>query len=253
MTAVLKAKTYTESPHVARMFRRLGALFTAAQAPTKSCVLAELEKSRIEFNRGVRVDELQALRDTVKSLALFIEDLGQDGSSSQPDLSVAELVKAKLEDEAGTLALRRKHVPSSDEMTTQKSVQTGDALIAQCLHASKESMARRIAKGEFLASGELQRLLHIKRASISAAVKAGRMFAVVGPSGNNYYPAYFADERLDRRALEKVARVLGQLPGASKHYFFTAKSIALNSTPLDALRDGRLEEVLTVATSFTER
>jgi hypothetical protein len=84
-------------------------------------------------------------------------------------------------------------------MSTPKSMREGDAFMAQASAKSNATVATRIANGKFLTSGELQRLLDIKRASISGAVKTGRMFAVVGPSGDNYYPAYFADESLDRK------------------------------------------------------
>lgn len=113
--------------------------------------------------------------------------------------------------------------------------------------------AARIANGELISSGELQRALDVKRQAISVAVKAKRLFAIVGPSGENFYPAYYADETLDRRKLEQVSKALGSLPAPSKHHFFTSKSSMLGETPLQALRKGREADVLAAAAGFAER
>ena len=84
-------------------------------------------------------------------------------------------------------------------------------------------------------------------------IGAGQTQAIVGPSGENFYPAFYADNTIDRRKLETVAKVLGPLPAAAKFFFFTAKSTLLQSTPLQALRMGRVDEVLTAAAGFAER
>lgn len=80
-------------------------------------------------------------------------------------------------------------------------------------------------------------------------MKAGLLFAFVGPSDENYYPAFKVDPSLDRRAIEQVSKVRGALPAASKYYFFTEQFTALQDTPLAALRSGRLAEVLAAADS----
>lgn len=251
MTAIFKSKA--KGPAGAELFGQLGALFTSPKVPTTSRVSAELEKSLSRLRGRVSLEELIALRETVRSLALFIDKIEPDASGAAPDLETANLATARKEDEIAARALRTAQHNSSETMSTPESVREGDALIAEASAKSNATVASRIAKGEFLTSGELQRRLDIKRASISGAVKASRMFAVVGPSGDNYYPAYFADESLDRRALEKVSKTLGELPALSKHHFFTARSTLLEATPLEALRKGRVSDVLTAAAAFAER
>ena len=250
MTAVIKSKA--RGPAGAELFGQLGALFTSPKVPTTRRVSAELQKSLSRLQGRVSLEELIALRETVRSLALFIDKIEPDASEAAPDFET-NLAAARKEDEIAARVLRTAQTHSRGTMSTSESVREGDALIAQASAKSNATVASRIANGEFLTSGELQRLLEIKRASISGAVKAGRMFAVVGPSGDNYYPAYFADESLDRRALEKVSKTLGALPALSKHHFFTARSTLLGATPLEALRKGRVSDVLTAATAFAER
>lgn len=251
MTAVFKSKA--RGPAGAELFGQLGALFTSPKVPTTRRVSAELQKSLSRLHGRVSLEELIALRETVRSLALFIDKIEPDASEAAPDFETANLAAARKEDEIAARALRTAQTHSRETMSTSESVREGDALIAQASAKSNATVASRIANGEFLTSGELQRLLDIKRASISGAVKAGRMFAVVGPSGDNYYPAYFADETLDRRALEKVSKTLGALPALSKHHFFTARSTLLGATPLETLRKGRVSDVLTAASAFAER
>lgn len=113
--------------------------------------------------------------------------------------------------------------------------------------------AERIANHEFISSGKLQSALEVTRQALSNAVKGQRLFAIVGPSLKNYYPAYYADPTLDRRSLERVSKVLGSLPASSKHYFFTSRLTTLQETPLDALRKGWEVEVLVAAAGFAER
>jgi hypothetical protein len=73
-------------------------------------------------------------------------------------------------------------------------------------------------------------------------------------AGAFYYPAFYADGRLDRRSLEKVTKALGDVPAASKYFFFASPSTLLgNATPLEALAKGRLDDVVTSAAAFSER
>lgn len=251
MTACLKPRT--KALAVAQLLDELGGLFTSTLPPTTSRVSAALEKSHRRLHGRVSVEELNALREAVQSLAVFVDKIDPRQSECKPAIKKAASAQAREEDEIAQRALQKARSYEDEGMTTPKAVCEGDTLVAQAWVKSNATMASRIANGEFLTSGELQGRLHIKRAAISGAVKAGRMFAVVGPSGDNFYPSYFADEGLDRRALEKVSKSLGTLPASSKHHFFTAKSTLLGTTPLEALRKGRVNDVLTAAAAFAER
>lgn len=61
--------------------------------------------------------------------------------------------------------------------------------------------------------------------------KRGRLFSVQAPSGVDFFPAFFTDSSLDRRALGKVTKVLSDLPGASQYDFFVGKFFTLGMTP----------------------
>lgn len=111
-----------------------------------------------------------------------------------------------------------------------------------------------IEKGAFVPAMQLCEQLDISRQALSKAKSDKRMFAIIGPSGEAYYPAFFADARHDRRQLEKVSRALQDLPPTSKYFFFTAPRESLGGkSPLDAIANGQIDAVLRSATGFVER
>lgn len=72
--------------------------------------------------------------------------------------------------------------------------------------------------------------------------------------GESLFPSYLADNAYDRRQLGSVARALGELPGGSKHMFFTTpKGSLAGRTPLLALLRGELFNVKNAARAFAER
>jgi hypothetical protein len=178
---------------------------------------------------------------------------------SVPSETVAEPATLRAEDDAKTDAiardiLRAAHERSVKPMSTEKSIREGNAYMEQMRKNSAIALAARIERKELITAEELRDRLGITRRSISDAARTGRLFAIVGASGDNYYPAFYADKRYDRRALEKVSKALGTLPGAVKYHFFTSKSTYLRiKSPLEALEEGRLADVLIAAAGFAER
>jgi hypothetical protein len=115
-----------------------------------------------------------------------------------------------------------------------------------------QSRAELVASKAVLASAEMTERLGVTRQALSQAVAARRLFALEF-RGNDYYPAFFADPEQDKRQLEEVAKALGDLPGWSKWQFFTTPKLPLHGkTPLQALKEGRLQLVLRLAQGFAE-
>ncbi len=233
-----------------RLLDELGALFEApARALSTRAVETTVRKSVRRFGRDSSPKELEALRKVLNELVFQINQLESQAGIGQKLLDRQDnVVQAALH-----AARRGAHELSPAPMTTAESVAAGDAAMAAAQTNSLAGMRARIASGELIGSAALQGALDIKRQALSNAVKAGRLFALTGPSGENYYPAFYADPGLDRRSVESVAKALGTLPGAAKLFFFTSKSTLLQETPLAALRKGRLAEVLTAATGFAAR
>lgn len=139
-------------------------------------------------------------------------------------------------------------------MATKTSENASDEFMAQLRQREAAELLERIEHKELLTGDELQERLGVGSEAISEAVKSGGLFVVAGPGGLDYYPAFFADARYDRRSVERVSKALGDLPATVKYHFFTSKSHRLGRvTPLDALADGRLAEALVAAQGFAER
>ena len=240
----------------AQLFGQLGEMFSKpGQALSVDKVSAALNKSMRQLQNHASIAELITLRNVVRELASQVDRLVPDNDSSALPVSADsdELERAQREDAVGKKVLEAAGRCGPMEMLTPRSIRQGNEAMARAEQNAVATTASRIANRELISSGELQRALNVKRQAISGAVKAKRLFAIVGPSGENYYPAYYADPTLDRRTLEQVSKVLGSLPAPSKHHFFTSKSTMLQETPLDALRKGRETEVLAAAAGFAAR
>lgn len=238
-TAMKKHDAEPSYPAAVRFFKQMSNLF--AVSPDKQSPLIrpdELEASINELKRGSNL-ELVAVRAVLDQMSSHI-----DRVLHVPD---AEKAAALQEDDIVQKAVAQASGQTSTRGPDQDSVPFMDDM----RRGAAAALQRRITQKALLPSSEFQAALNITRQSLSEAVRVGRMFALVGPSGENFYPAFFADASLDRRSVEKAAKALGTLPAASKYFFFTSKSMFLDSqTPLDALKKGQVAEVMQAAASF---
>ncbi|RSZ57671.1 hypothetical protein HF313_27640 [Massilia atriviolacea] len=256
-----------------QLFDELGDVFTKPASFSSPARLAkELEKP-LSVLQGISQQEREALQATLGALWAELDKLsaltaphdpqkaavltrpgtphlpacaGQPGNPLGSDDAVA----ASEEDAQVRAVLTRARQREALPMSTDASVRDGTAALAAMRRVSGAALLDRIHNKELITSAELQERLGVRRQSVSDAVKSGRLFAMLGPSGENYYPAFYADPALDRRAVEKVAKALGSLPAASKYFFFTTVISTLQATPLQALAKGRLNEVLVAASTF---
>lgn len=133
-----------------------------------------------------------------------------------------------------------------------KRVSTAD-FMAQFEQQEQTQRAQDVKSERLVSGAEMRQRLQVSAQALSAALKKKRIFALVGPSGDYVYPAFFADLTLDRRILERVCQVLGDLPGASKWDFFTNPRISLGGkSPLQALAKGKVDAVMDAAHAFKE-
>ena len=108
-------------------------------------------------------------------------------------------------------------------------------------------------EGVLVPAAKLATRLKMTPQGLRHALKAKRIFTLQGPSGEQVYPAFFADPKQDRKMLEKVSKALGDLPGAAKWDFFMSPRVSLGKrTPLEALANGKFEAVMVAANVFVE-
>ncbi len=88
--------------------------------------------------------------------------------------------------------------------------------------------------------------------ALNKAQSVNRVFSL-DIEGQRYYPSFFLDPRYDRAKLEKVSKVLGDLPAASKlHFFMSRRGSLAGKTPLEALAAGQFDKVMNSAQGFAE-
>lgn len=132
-------------------------------------------------------------------------------------------------------------------------------VIEAALPAPKRAAAARdvvpdlIASAQVMASTDFAQRMGWTRQALSKALQARRVFFLES-GGERYYPAFYDDRRQERRHLEAVSKLLGDLPGGSKWLFFTTpKGSLAGRTPLQALTRGKLDAVKTAAQGYAER
>lgn len=164
--------------------------------------------------------------------------------------SAAEVEKAESDGLRVAAILIRARSGQVRAKATQDSVRQNAEYMDKMRLGSARAMARRIASKEIATKDEFVAMLGGRRRWVNEASKAQRVFTLKDPSGLEYFPAFFADERYDRRALGNVAQALDGLPNESKYFFFMSRSLRLNMTPLEALAEGMTLDVVICAVGF---
>lgn len=128
------------------------------------------------------------------------------------------------------------------------------AVLASLEQQQAETIQKSIASGLLLPEKDLCQRLGWTGEALCAALQRNEIFTVCDFSGNPFYPAFFCgDKKNTPKMLAKVCRALGNLPGTSKWYFFTARRISLaGCTPLQALAKGHIEAVMNAAASYAD-
>jgi hypothetical protein len=110
-----------------------------------------------------------------------------------------------------------------------------------------------VKKGEAVSPGEFIERMSWSRQALSKALNSNRVF-FLSHQNERYYPAFFFDERYERKHLESVSKELGDTPGVSKWLFFTSPKASLGGvSPLAALERGQLNDVLNSAHAYLDR
>lgn len=110
-----------------------------------------------------------------------------------------------------------------------------------------------VNKRQLVTPVEFQELMGwTTRQAVWKAAKSHRVFYLLYKA-ERYFPSFYGDPAFDRKHLEAVTKVLGDLPGGSKlQFFLTRKGSLGGDTPLQALAAGRVAKVKDVAAAFAE-
>lgn len=167
-------------------------------------------------------------------------------------LPADEVAAARAEAVKVAAILRRARTRLMESDANPDSARRSAEFMAKMRLGSERALARRIESKELVSKDELIAMLGGRRRWVNEALKAGRLFSLTPPSGLEYFPAFYAEDSYELRALGRVAKVLKGLPSESRYFFFTTISNRLGITPLEALGQGRTMEVVTCAVGFAE-
>ena len=162
-----------------------------------------------------------------------------------------EYERAVLESAALERALSKVHCGSTVE-TTPESIQAGEASIAAAYAQAPAQFQERVDKGELLTAEEFCDALGVDVDWLDDALRDGRVFALPSPDGVRFFPAFYADASLRRTDVERVAKVLWPLEPVARFMFFYRVWTPLRTSALEAMRNGRVEEVVELAHGYLE-
>ncbi len=241
----------TDMPAATGLFEQITDFFASQSVRSRPTIVPKQLDASFKALKAAPYDEVAAVRLVLEEITERMNEMAdarpRNVQHAAETAAARESLKVK-----GMLAKARGRVV--DPVPDESAAQDNADYIAGLRRDSAAALQRRIDSKALLPPREFQAALGISKQSISEALKSRRMFAVVGPGGEFYYPAFYADTMFDRRSLEKVTKALGELPAASKYFFFTSKSTMLGAvTPLEALQKGRLQDVLIAASGFKDR
>ena len=215
-----------------------------------------MSKSAIELDDGYYV--LQLKDAEVKLLKTDASSLQHVQRQLQ---NVSKMSKVEMIDLIARLK-RHSIQEATGESSAGKAIAAGSGALAPAENRAfldrlkKAEMNRHVQleqSGQLLDSHTLASLMGVTRQAISKAEASLRMFSLDGGAGKKLYPAFFADSHIDRRTIQKVSRMLDRLAGSSKWQFFTSPRLSLGKkTPIEALRRGKVDQVMAAALAFRE-
>jgi hypothetical protein len=238
-------------PAAAGLFEQMTHLFASHSPRSKLKIVPRQLDASFQALEAAPSDEVAAVRKVLEEMT---ERMNAMVDARANDARQAEEQAAARESVDVNSMLAKARARAAEPLAPVTGTQENAAYMAELRRDAAAALQQRIERKELLAPRQFQEALGISKQSINEAIKARRMFALMGPAGAFYYPAFYADGRFDRRSLEKVTKALGDVPAASKYFFFTSPSTLLgNATPLEALAKGRLDDVVTSAVAFSER
>jgi hypothetical protein len=247
-------------PAAVGFFEQLAGLFASSSSNSQPKLESRQLDASLKALQHASSDELAAVSEILQKISAKVFKLNESsarlnaapiqGKVKKP----AHAEQAQHQDALVSGVLARALEEGAESVSCAEQEHANAEVLSWLRRQSAAALQRRIERKELLPPKEFQNALGISRQSVNEAIKSRRMFALLGPSGEYYYPAFYADGNLNRREVEKVAKVLGDLPAPSKYHFFTSKSLFLGVvTPLQALKKGRLEDVMIAATAYKER
>lgn len=216
---------------------------TVADTVTPLMTSPALRKRRHVVEKSGSTQLLEKVR-ALRAEARLVEGLFPSGRGSVSRYLTAtkfsiSALKKELEHLERTIRRMRQRI----EAAVPTELQFADAV-----RAARAMISRK----ELLESVQFADALGWTRQALSKALAAHRVF-FIDHEGARYFPAFYADPRYERRQLEAVTKLLGNLPGGSKlQFFLNARGSLSKLTPLEALLKGQLSSVKAAAEGFAQ-
>ncbi|KXU96438.1 hypothetical protein CR51_22825 [Caballeronia megalochromosomata] len=179
---------------------------------------------------------------------ILVDPAGAESLLEIPDEELGRLFKICLARTIGRASVFNLDLPSIREQDEQPRGSNERA-------TNRRGAARYtpVTEGKLLRPELFCDAMSITETRLAKDVASGRVFSV-DVKADQYYPAFFLASELDRKQVARVVRRLDGLTGWAKWKFFTEPKAQLaNVTPLQALMNGEIRQILQTADFFVAR
>jgi hypothetical protein len=167
-------------------------------------------------------------------------------------LNAAEAALSGPEPKAVVKSSEKSNAVKSREASIARAGSNASRTLEALRKEARASQKKLVQDGTLIDGSTFLEEWGFTKQALSKAQAARRLFSL-DIEGEKYYPAFFVDPGHDRAQLEKVSKVLGDLPGASKlHFFLSGWGSLAGKTPLEAIAAGQLDRVLNTAQDFVQ-
>jgi hypothetical protein len=175
------------------------------------------------------------------------------GIKPVPNDEIAHILSLFMPPSAQPKETTTKSAPQSKDIARNATPEANQAFLTQFARNENAAIKHLEETGDLLKSRQLAERLGVTPQAVYKAVGDLRMFSLDAGGRNKLYPAFFADQGLERDQLATVCKELNHLPGTSKWQFFTTPRLSLSKkNPLEALRKGKFADVMAAAKAFKE-
>lgn len=230
-------ESQTYPPNARRMLNEIVVLLFNPEATDSTRITPERVSALVSRFEDASTPDIAKVKSLLNKLVNEIERL-------ETRIELRKMEESRLAHEAMTKS-REERRRALEPILEEERRQEGEKMLQKWLVQDQEVVLRKIKSKELLTLPEFIETAGASKRTISAAIKAGRLFCIIGPDGQDYYPAFFADSNeYIRKCLEKVCQALKGISAYGKYQFLTTNNVLIGGQPLDAIHHARIDEVL---------
>ena len=230
-------ESQTYPPSARCMLNEIVVLLFNPEATDSTRITPERVSALVSRFEDASTPDITKVKSLLSTLVNEIERL-------ETRIELRKMEESRLAHEAMTKS-REERRRALQPILEEERRQEGAKMLQKWLVQDQEVILGKIKSKELMTLSEFLEVAGGNKRAVSTAITAGRLFCIIGPDGQDYYPAFFADSiEYYRKCLGKVCQALKGISPYGKYQFLTTNNVLIGGQPLDAIHHARIDEVL---------